>query len=39
VKAYKPREDIIMGNQGKGARNMLVVRQQTCDEGIELRIK
>jgi len=39
VKAYKLREDTIMGNQGKGARKMLVVRQQTREVGMELRIK
>jgi len=28
-----------MGKQGKGARNMLVVRQQTHEGGMEIRIK
>jgi len=31
VKAYKPRENTIMGKQGKVAHNMLVVRQQACE--------
>jgi len=39
VKAYKPREHTIKGNQRKMARNMLVVRQQTRERGMELRTK
>jgi len=39
VKAYKPMENTIKGNQRKMARNMLVVRQQTREGGMELRIK